>query len=54
MKKYICTVCEDSYDTELGDTENGSEPGTSFEDLPEDWSCTLCVVGKDDIEPYDK
>ena len=34
MEKYICTICEYVYDPELGDPENGIEPGTSFEDLP--------------------
>ena len=42
MEKYICTVCDYVYDPELGDPENGIEPGTSFEDLPEDWVCPLC------------
>ena len=39
MEKYICTVCDYVYDPELGDPENGIEPGASFEDLPEDWVC---------------
>lgn len=39
MDKYICTVCDYVYDPEMGDPENGIEPGTSFEDLPEDWVC---------------
>ena len=30
MDKYICTVCDYVYDPELGDPENGIEPGTSF------------------------
>ena len=30
MEKYICTVCDYVYDPELGDPENGIEPGTSF------------------------
>lgn len=50
MEKYICTVCDYVYDPELGDPENGIEPGTSFEDLPEDWVCPLCGVGKEEIE----
>ena len=53
MDKYICTVCDYVYDPELGDPENGIEPGTSFEDLPEDWVCPLCGVGKEDFEPYE-
>jgi rubredoxin len=50
MEKYICTVCDYVYDPELGDPENGIEPGRSFEDLPEDWVCPLCGVGKEEFE----
>ena len=50
MKKYICTVCEWVYDPEIGDPEQGIEPGTPFEVLPEDWVCPLCSVGKDEFE----
>ena len=49
MEKYICTICEYVYDPELGDPENGIEPGTSFEDLPADWVCPLCGVYYMDI-----
>ena len=42
MEKYICTVCEYVYDPEKGDPENGIEPGTAFEDIPDDWVCPLC------------
>ena len=47
MKKYVCDVCGYIYDPELGDPDNGINPGTAFEDLPEDWLCPLCSVGKD-------
>ena len=50
MKKYYCTVCDWVYDPEKGDPENGIAPGTPFEDLPEDWVCPLCGVGKDLFE----
>lgn len=53
MKKYICTVCEYIYDPELGDPDSGIDPGTAFEDIPDDWVCPLCGVGKDDFEPYE-
>jgi Rubredoxin len=53
MKKYICMVCEYIYDPELGDPESGIEPGTAFEDIPDDWTCPLCGVGKEDFEPYE-
>ena len=39
----------DVVDAEVGDPDNGIEPGTAFEDLPEDWVCPLCGVGKEDF-----
>ncbi len=48
--KYICSVCGFVYDEELGDPENGIEPGTKFEDLPDDYVCPLCGVGKEEFE----
>lgn len=50
MKKYRCTVCEWIYDPEVGDPEGGIAPGTAFENIPEDWVCPLCGVGKDQFE----
>jgi len=50
MKKYECTVCGYIYDPEEGDAENGIEAGTAFEDLPEDWLCPVCGVGKSEFE----
>lgn len=50
MKKYVCTVCGYVYDPAKGDPEAGIAAGTAFEDLPEDWVCPLCGVGKDDFE----
>ena len=47
MKKYVCDVCGWVYDEELGVPEAGIAPGTKFEDLPEDFECQLCGVGKD-------
>ena len=49
MKKYICDVCGYVYDPATGDPENGINPGTAFEDLPEDWVFPLCAVGKDEF-----
>jgi len=50
MKSYVCLVCGYVYDPAVGDEDNGIAPGTSFEDLPEDWVCPLCGVGKDQFE----
>ena len=47
--KYVCDVCGWEYDEELGDPDNGSEPGTKFEDLPVNFECPLCGVGKDNF-----
>lgn len=44
---YICDVCGYIYDEEQGDPENGIAPGTKWENVPEDWLCPLCSVGKD-------
>ena len=51
MKKYRCTVGDYIYDPAVGDPDSGIAPGTAFEDLPDDWSCPLCGVGKDMFEP---
>ncbi|THG54338.1 rubredoxin, partial [Muribaculum caecicola] len=32
----------------------GIPAGTSFEDLPEDWLCPLCGVGKEDFSPIEE
>ena len=45
--KYVCDACGWIYDEEKGDADLGIEPGTKFEDLPEDFECPLCGVGKD-------
>ena len=47
MKKYVCDVCGWVYDEAEGYPEAGIAPGTKFEDLPEDFECPLCAVGKD-------
>lgn len=47
MKKYVCNVCGYVYDPEVGDPDGGIAPGTAFEDIPDDWVCPVCGVGKD-------
>ena len=49
-KKYVCTMCEWVYDPDKGDPDSGILPGTPFEEIPYDWVCPLCGVGKDDFE----
>ena len=47
MAKYVCDVCGWVYDTEEGYPDGGIAPGTAWEDVPEDFECPLCGVGKD-------
>jgi rubredoxin len=42
MERYLCTICDYVYDPAVGDPGNGIEPGTRFEDLPDDWVCPIC------------
>jgi rubredoxin-NAD+ reductase len=53
MKKYVCDVCGWEYDPEVGLPEQGIAPGTPFEDLPDDFECPMCSVGKDQFSPVD-
>ena len=52
-QKYVCTACGYTYDPAVGDPDGGVAPGTAFEDIPEDWVCPVCGVGKDMFEPAD-
>ncbi len=45
--KYVCDICGYIYDPDIGDPEGGITPGTEFDDIPEDWVCPECGVGKD-------
>ena len=47
MQKYICDVCQYIYDPELGDPSQDIPPGTAFDDVPDDWVCPECGVGKE-------
>ncbi len=50
MDRWVCLVCGYVYDEELGDPDSGVAPGTKWEDVPEDWVCPPCAVGKDQFE----
>ena len=49
-KNYRCTVCDYFYDPEKGDPEEDIEPDTFFKDLPEDWNCPNCLIGKEKLQ----
>ena len=44
--KHKCTICGYIYDDEVEETK--------FEDLPDDWACPLCGVGKDMFEKIEE
>jgi rubredoxin len=50
MDKYVCTVCGYVYDPEQGDPDNGVNPGTKWEDVPDSWECPVCGASKSDFE----
>ena len=49
-RKFMCVVCGFIYDEEAGLPEEGIEPGTRWEDIPDTWTCPDCGVTKDDFE----
>ncbi len=50
MSKWECIVCGLVYDEAKGWPDDGIAPGTKWEDVPEDWLCPDCGVGKEDFE----
>ena len=46
MKRYVCAICGYVYDP----AENGN---VAFENLPDDWVCPVCGVGKDQFSPQE-
>ncbi|MFP4084116.1 MAG: rubredoxin [Desulfonatronovibrio sp.] len=49
MDKWVCGVCGYVYDPAEGDPDNGVNPGTRFEDVPNDWVCPVCGASKDEF-----
>ena len=50
MKKYMCIICGLVYDEAKGWPSDGIEPGTRWEDVPEDWHCPDCGAMKGDFD----
>ncbi len=51
MENWICEVCDYVYTPDLGDIDQDVGPGTSFDDLPDDWICPDCGA---DLESFHK
>ena len=50
MDNYVCSLCGYIYDPKTGDSDNNILPGTSWDDLPDDWECPVCGASKNDFE----
>ena len=50
VRKWQCLVCSFIYEEALGLPEDGIPAGTSWDDIPDDWMCPECGVGKEDFE----
>jgi rubredoxin len=51
MQKYICDICGYVYDPAAGDPDNGVNPATAWENVPDDWRCPTCGAPKSDFSP---
>lgn len=53
LKKYQCLICGYIYDPAEGDAPKSIPSGTSFDDIPDDWTCPICSVGKEEFKEID-
>ena len=49
FKQWVCVICGWIYDEAAGLPEEGIAAGTRWADVPADWRCPLCDVGKEDF-----
>lgn len=49
FKQWVCLICGWVYDEAVGRPEGGIAPGTRWEDIPDNWRCLECEVGKEDF-----
>jgi len=50
LRKWMCVVCGFIYDETAGLPDEGIEPGTRWEDVPDTWTCPDCGATKSDFE----
>lgn len=50
MEKWTCVPCGYVYDETVGDLDSGVKEGTKFEDIPDNWCCPVCGLGKENFE----
>jgi rubredoxin len=49
MEKYLCP-CGYEYKVAEGDPDNGVAPNTPWGEVPADWVCPVCGLGKEEFE----
>lgn len=54
MRTYECRVCGHLYREAEGDPQSGIPPGTRWEDIPDDWTCPDCGMGKGEYALYEE
>lgn len=54
FKVWECLICGYVYDEAIGEPGEGIQAGTRWEDVPEDWLCPECGVGKADFEMIER
>ncbi|NBC47378.1 MAG: FAD-dependent oxidoreductase [Gammaproteobacteria bacterium] len=50
FKRYRCSTCSHIYDEAVGDPIFGVAPGTRFDDLPDEWFCSVCGDPRESFE----
>jgi len=50
--KHVCDPCGYVYDQSEGDSVASVKAGTAFTELPANWVCPLCGVGKDQFYEF--
>ncbi|MBR3002415.1 MAG: rubredoxin [Clostridia bacterium] len=51
--KYICSECKYIYNPKYGNEKAGVKPGTTFDELPENWVCPVCGESKEVFQRQD-
>ncbi|MCG6929373.1 MAG: rubredoxin [Desulfofustis sp.] len=49
MNTYVCPLCGFVYDPAEGAYDEYIEPGTPFEELPDQWCCPVCGASKEEF-----
>ncbi len=52
-ERFECVECKYIYNPKFGNEKAGIKPGTSFDDLPDNWVCPVCGEGKDMFELHE-